>query len=269
MPLARTLAAVILVGAAATSLPAQTRIAPGQTVRGSLTAGDSTLADGSHYDLYTFAGRSGQTVTVTMRSGEFDAYLAVGRVSGGEFVSGETDDDGAGGTDAQVTYTLPAAGEYAIRANSLSDGQTGAYTLELSTGAVAGNRPVNDRQAGSRDVIPLLLDSAGVVMRNGGFTPRGETRRGTLAGGASADLSVDVAAGSSVIFVGVCGVSCSDLDMTVFGPDGAEVGSDVLPDDAPMVAVQNARAGTYRVRVTMASCSTARCDYGVQTFGTP
>ena len=268
MTLARTLTAVLLVGAAAaTSLPAQARIAPGQTVRGSLSTSDPTLGDGSRYDLYTFAGQRGQTVTVTLRSAAFDAYLAVGRMDGGEFESAETDDDGAGGTDARVTYTLPASGEYAIRANSLTEGETGDYTVELSTGAAADNGPRNAPRPAGGDVVAMMLDSAAVMMRTGGLTPRGETLRGTLADGASADVSVNAAAGSALTFVGVCGLSCSDLDMTVFGPDGKEVGSDVLPDDAPMVLVQNARAGTYRVRVTMAECSTARCDYGVRVFG--
>lgn len=269
MTFARTLAAVLVAGTVvATTLPAQTRIALGQSVRGSITAADPTLADGSHYDLYTFSGRGGQTVTVTLRSGDFDAFLAVGKMAGGEFESTETDDDGAGGTDARLTYTLPATGEYAIRANTLSGGETGSYTLELSADGAAADRPSNGSRTVGGDVITMMLDSAAVMMRNGGLTPRGETLRGTLADDASTDLRVDVAAGSSIIFVGVCGISCTDLDMTVYGPDGAEVGSDVLPDDAPMVSVENARAGTYRVRVNMAACSAARCDYGVRAFGT-
>ncbi|HEX2094059.1 MAG TPA: hypothetical protein VHG28_16775 [Longimicrobiaceae bacterium] len=73
---------------------------------------------------------------ITLRSGDFDAYLAVGRMEKGGFVSVETDDDGGGGTDAQVVLTLADDGEYVFRANTLSGGETGAYTISVES---AGN----------------------------------------------------------------------------------------------------------------------------------
>jgi hypothetical protein len=129
---------ILAAGAAlALSLPlhAQTpSIRVGQTVNGELTARDPKLEDDSHYDLYTFRGRRGERVTFTLRSRAFDAYLAFGRMAGGKFDSIRTDDDGAGGTDARVSVTLDADGEYAVRANSLAQDQTGAYTLSAEAG---------------------------------------------------------------------------------------------------------------------------------------
>jgi len=120
-------------------LHAQAPIRVGQTVRGELSATDPTAGDDSHYDLYTFRGRRGERVTFTLRSSAFDAYLAVGRMEGGEFDQIESDDDGAGGTDARVAIAFPEDGDYVVRANSLSPGETGAYTLTAEAGGEAAD----------------------------------------------------------------------------------------------------------------------------------
>ncbi|MEM6328595.1 MAG: DUF4344 domain-containing metallopeptidase, partial [Bacteroidota bacterium] len=101
----------------------------GQPVSGTLAAGDATLPDDSFVDLYVYRGTPGERVTVTLRSAAFNAYLSVLAVSGDDFESVGGDDDGAGGTDSQLSFTVEGSGVYAIRANSLSAGETGAYSL--------------------------------------------------------------------------------------------------------------------------------------------
>lgn len=266
---ARTLAAALLLTVApacATAPPAgdpvdASRIRVGQTLGGTLSDSDARADDGSYYDAYTLAGRAGQTIVVTQRSDDFDAYLSVGRMSGGTFEEIESDDDGAGGTDARLVFRVDASGDYVVRANSLSEGETGRYTLEVTDGGA----PTVDVPAG--DVVTAQLDSAAVLMAREGLSRRGGPVRGSLAQGASTDVEVRLAAGGTVALVGVCGVQCSDLDLVVFGPGGGEVGSDLLPDDAPIVMVENARAGTYRVRVSMPACGGSTCGFGVQAFG--
>ena len=86
--------------------------------------------DDSFYDEWTFTGRAGDRVVITLRSGDFDAYMSFGR-QGDEWDALESDDDSGGGTDARLEVTLPANGIYVIRANTLSSGETGAYTLIL------------------------------------------------------------------------------------------------------------------------------------------
>ena len=115
-------------------------IAPGQTVRGRLESGDPVLDDGSHYDQYVYQGRAGDRIVVTMRSADFDAYLHWGTLQGGSFTRLESDDDGAGGTDARLQVTVGASGMHVIRANSLSAGRTGEYTLSVES-AGAESRP--------------------------------------------------------------------------------------------------------------------------------
>ncbi len=264
MKLAPTFAALLLVAGAALPAQAQTPIAVGQTVRGSLAASDAKLGDDSYYDAYTLNGRSGQTVTVTLRSEAFDTYLAVGRMSGSTFESLGTDDDGAGGTDSRVVLTLPANGAYVIRANSLSAGSTGDYTLEVAAGGTPSPTPASS--SGS-DLLSMLVDSTTSLMAGQGFTPRGAALRGALAQGASTDVTVQLPAASTVMLVGVCDADCSNVDMVVFGPDGSKLGSDSLEDDAPMVRLDAVRAGSYRVRMTMTACSSAPCGFAVRAYG--
>lgn len=109
----------------------------GQTVRGTLDEGDPMADDGSYYELWTVRGRAGQRVTLTLRSNDFDAYLAFGRTADGEWEEYDSDDDSGGGesgTDAELQITLEDDGVYQIRANSLDAGETGAYTLTVTEG---------------------------------------------------------------------------------------------------------------------------------------
>jgi pre-peptidase len=112
--------------------PAPRPITVGQEVSGELSDDDAVMEDESYYDYYAFEGRAGDRLRITMRSDDFDTFLAFGRMEGGSFSEISTNDDGGeDGTNSQLEVTLPAAGRYVIRANSLSGGNTGAYTLKL------------------------------------------------------------------------------------------------------------------------------------------
>ena len=133
-----TLALALAATCAAAPAIAQQTISLGQTVRGRIEASDPALDDGSNYDIWNYRGRAGERIIVTLRSSDFDAYLAFGKLDDGECTGDcETDDDGAGGTDARITATLDAAGTYQIRANTVSEGETGSYTLEVRAAAPA------------------------------------------------------------------------------------------------------------------------------------
>lgn len=123
-------AVAVCILAAAGSAFAQTAIAPGQTLSGQLSGSDPTLSDDSHYDCFALKSRQGVGYAVEMRSEDFDTYLGVGRGScAGEM--DETDDDGAGGTDSRVDIA-GTGGLLYIRANSLSAGDTGRYSLSVT-----------------------------------------------------------------------------------------------------------------------------------------
>ncbi len=129
------------VNQAAGNCPSQQPIVLGQTVNGTLQAGDCTLpSDGSFYDPYTFSGRAGQKIFAAMNSEQFDTYLVLvqGNHPGG--VSIAQNDNGGGGTNARIPatsgyFTLPATGTYTILANSSTTGLTGNYNLIVGTPA--------------------------------------------------------------------------------------------------------------------------------------
>jgi hypothetical protein len=124
-------------------------IAPGQTVSGRLDASDPKMGDNSYYDDYTYSGRPGDQLVITLRSGDFDTYLAWGRGTGTGFTSESSDDDGAGGTDSQVRVTVGSSGTYVVRANSLGAGKTGSYTLAVER---AGGAPRTDSRTGGNTI---------------------------------------------------------------------------------------------------------------------
>jgi hypothetical protein len=115
---------------AAAPLAAQTPLRAGQTVTGTLEAGDPSV-EGVPYDAYTIRGRPGDRVLVRMRSQDFDTYLRWGRVRNGEWDEAASNDDGGEGTDSRLSVTLGADGEYELRAGAFGEA-TGAYELQLS-----------------------------------------------------------------------------------------------------------------------------------------
>jgi len=126
---------LLIVPGLATPAQAQGKLQLGQSASGSLSSSDSKLeSDSSYYDMWSYAGHAGETIRVTLKSTDFDAYLSVGREDGGAFSELDSDDDGGGGTDSKVVVTLPEDGEYEVRANTLSSGETGSYTLLVEQG---------------------------------------------------------------------------------------------------------------------------------------
>ncbi len=108
-----------------------TSLALGTGANGALDASDPTLPDSSHYDQWTYDGRAGEKIKITMKSAAFDAYLLLARQNGQGVENLVQDDDGAGGTNARISFELPADGTYLVLANSFEKDAAGAYTLVI------------------------------------------------------------------------------------------------------------------------------------------
>jgi trimeric autotransporter adhesin len=109
-----------------------TPITSGSPVSGLLKSnGCPAGARGSSYytDRYTFSGTGGRIATITMSSSNFDTYLYL-RDQAGTVI--RSDDDGGGGTNSRISFTLPSTGTYTIEATSYSTYSTGAYTLTFT-----------------------------------------------------------------------------------------------------------------------------------------
>jgi hypothetical protein len=104
---------------------------PVPTSDGTLSIGqsvDGIISDSSGV-RYTFAGETGQSVSITAISEAFDTYLSLLAPDGSELA---TDDDSAGNLDSRIgPVTLASSGTYTVLLTSF-DSSFGAYTITLS-----------------------------------------------------------------------------------------------------------------------------------------
>ncbi|MFA6004024.1 MAG: hypothetical protein WC881_08145, partial [Elusimicrobiota bacterium] len=137
-------------------------IALDQELSGSLQAGDCAAWDhqGFPQKLYTFSGRRGQPVTVTLTAvGFYDSYLMLYGPDGRILIS---DDEGAGAGNAKINnFVLPADGLYAIAATANAD-VTGGFKLALkgsqaTLGSISGTVEYLGSQGGK--IMAALFNS--------------------------------------------------------------------------------------------------------------
>lgn len=133
MPLYR-LSALFLTAALAAPLAAQQPLSPdGQSVTGEITTESEILSESVQYtDLYTLRGTAGERVVIDLMSEDFDAYLEIGRMEDGTFISLRSDDDSGGNLNSRLTFTFPETGDYLVRARPLGPGSLGTYLIEAN-----------------------------------------------------------------------------------------------------------------------------------------
>lgn len=108
----------------------------GTPVQGALSDDDAEYEDQGaegYYDLYRFRGNAGQRLRVRMEMGDYYPAIEVGTMQGGQFQAVEGATTAGNGA---VTVTLPAAGEYFIRAGAFGPVTT-EYTLTAEERATA------------------------------------------------------------------------------------------------------------------------------------
>jgi len=93
-----------------------------------------------------------------------------------------------------------------------------------------------------------------------------DRKTGSLAEGNASVLHVWLSRGVDYSIRGTCDNDCMDLDLELIAPDGTRMDGDFLPDDVPVVEVRPAQSGYYRIRVAMATCHIAPCQYAVGVF---
>lgn len=109
---------------------------------GELLSGDAILDDGSLYDQYTFNGDSGQYVTISLESDEFDPYLIL-LDPDGQRIS-ENDDINRANRNSRLVVNLPSSGLYTAVANSYESGNSGEYDIKVQ---------VDDTRAGLMQIL--------------------------------------------------------------------------------------------------------------------
>ncbi|MBI4470703.1 MAG: PPC domain-containing protein [Acidobacteria bacterium] len=120
--------ALLLVTSAPVSFGQSKRLRVGEPVRSRLTRQDKALDDGSHYRLYEFRAARGQSLTIELKSSDFDPYLTLFDGDGTEIVSAH---DLTGNNIARIEITATYTGTYLMRINSMRGPAVGTYTLTV------------------------------------------------------------------------------------------------------------------------------------------
>lgn len=112
-------------------------ISCGQTVNSNLTTHDceDTSDPGFYYDFWEFNGTAGSTVTVNLRSSDFDTLAGLANPDV-EVVA--VDDDGGNGTNSRIIWTLGQSGLWTIIATNLFADDLGSYTVSLACSGMTG-----------------------------------------------------------------------------------------------------------------------------------
>lgn len=101
-----------------------------EQVSGELARGDTKIGH-AYSDTWTYQGREGEIITVTVRSEDFDTLLEIGAYDSGECSGMDSDDNSGGGTDSRITIRLPEDGAYHLHVSSEDQGGVGRYTLTV------------------------------------------------------------------------------------------------------------------------------------------
>jgi hypothetical protein len=125
------------------------------TYHGALEEGDPASIKGELYDRYFLQVEANERILVSLRSDEFDTFLAVKTPAG----TVEVNDDYASEDESRIDVVAPQAGAYEIYATSFMTRETGAYTLQIYLGG----------RAAVREVTGILADGDQVVEEYGYF----------------------------------------------------------------------------------------------------
>lgn len=132
---ASVLEAAVRAGRTLTAPQAELRtIATGEAATGTLTETDEQLEDGSYFATWFYTGSMGDTVQIDLWSDDFEPYLILGFMEGGlegSFEQLAAAGEAGAGSPATLTLTLDRSGTYAIVANTIESGRTGAYRLRV------------------------------------------------------------------------------------------------------------------------------------------
>ena len=95
------------------------------------------------------------------------------------------------------------------------------------------------------------------------YSPVSEAMFDTLEPGASVTYEMTVRQGVEYVVFGACDADCDDLDLFAYGARGEEVARDVEADDYPVLQLEAEEDGVWSILVTMVSCSTDTCVFGI------
>lgn len=185
---------------------------------------------------------------------------------GGEGLGGKPADEGAGGGEE-------AAGEEGASGGSESGGGDGSKPEEdggSSGGGASGGGSSGGGSSGGQpseqDVVNHYTQQLDGYLD--GYVEQyaaGSRSAGIadvvvpLQAGTEHRWSINLEGGRNYGIFGACDNDCSDVDLIVEGPNGQELGRDVLLDDYPIVGFTAPSSGRYTVRIQLVTCEVEPC----------
>jgi len=142
-------------------------IAIGQSVTGTLPAGNPTLGNRGAFATYRFDGEEGIRYEAELRSGEFDAYIIVARPVGGVTEFLHEDDDSGGDSNARVRFALEEGGPHLLIVQAWASGTGGAFTLTLEERSLPAPQPPREASVGQLH-SGSLADGSSVLLTEWG-----------------------------------------------------------------------------------------------------
>ena len=176
-------------------------IGTGQTVNGTLTNADAEShgRTGTRADYYMLT--CSRNVTITLRSGVFDAYLFLYNQNKQQL---DYNDDGAGNRNSRISYNLVAGQTYYVEATAYDTGARGAYALTSSSGTLT----VVESPWPS---APPMAVAANGAWNFGDITAAGESDWYSFRTPIAGDYLIETSANGLVVW--------SDTVMHLYGPD--------------------------------------------------
>jgi hypothetical protein len=142
-----------------------------------------------------------------------------------------------------------------------------AQTPPATTVQPPSGQPVGDQNW--QQTLTTQLQQAQSVLGQQGYQLVGQPYSNSLQPGQSQDLPTDMTVGYEYQILGVCDADCSDLDIRVYGGDGALIVEDTSANNQPNVGIIPSTSGTFSIQVSMYACTVAPCFYAVQLYARP
>ncbi|TVQ21933.1 MAG: hypothetical protein EA367_05005 [Leptolyngbya sp. DLM2.Bin15] len=131
--------------------------------QGSLDDDDEpSPVEGGVYDVYSFVGRAGQSVSLNLNSNDFDPYLILIGPDG--TLVDENDDISPTNLNSAINTTLPSNGNYLIVVTSYAPQERGTYQLRATTTLGTGDLQATLRWDSPHDLDLAVMDPTGEVV---------------------------------------------------------------------------------------------------------
>jgi hypothetical protein len=118
------------------------------------------------------------------------------------------------------------------------------------------------------DTVRAQLVQAAIALNlDGDYELTHDPYGDTLSSRQNDSLLLNLDQGIDYAIVGVCDQDCRDIDLRLYDQNGNLIDSDTGYDDYPYIRVTPRWTGRFKLKVSMVSCSSNPCYYGIGTFG--